>query len=54
MPTLTRKEILCWLKEMQEKFPSEIVNNLLKRRGFLFEDTVDNSENTESKSDVES
>ena len=54
IPTPTRKEILCWLKEIWEQFPLEIVKNSFSGSGYFFEDTVDYSGGTESESDVES
>ena len=54
MPTPTRKEILCWLKEIWEQFPLEIVKNSFTGNGYFFEDTFDYSGDIESESDVES
>ena len=54
MPTPTGKEILCWLKEMWEQFPSEIVKNSFTGRSYFFGDAVDYYGETASESDVES
>ena len=49
-----RKEILCWLKEIREQLPLEIVNNSFTGSSYFFEDTVYFSGNIESETDVES
>ena len=54
MLTLTRKEILCWLKEIWEQFPLEMVQNSFTGSGYFFENTVDYSGDTGSESEVES
>ena len=52
-PLLSPQEIVCWLKEIWEWFPLQIVKNLFGGSGYFVEDTVDYSGDTESESDVE-
>ena len=49
----TRKEILLWLLEIWEQFPTEIVKYSFTASGYVFEDGVDYTVDTESESEVD-
>ena len=53
-PLFSNHEIVCWLKEIWEQFPLEVVKNSFTGSGYFFEDTVHYSGDAESESDVES
>ena len=53
MPCPKRKEILQWLEVIWEEFPIEIVKNSFTGSGYVYEDGVDYSGETESDSETE-
>ena len=54
MPSPSRKDVACWLKEIWDEFPTEIVKNPSTGKGCFFENPVDYSGDTESESEVKS
>ena len=54
LPAPKRSDVLEWLKKIWHEFPVEIVQNSFKGCGYVFEDDVDYSMDTESESECES
>ena len=54
MPSPSREDVACWLKEIRDEFPIEIFKSSFTRSGYFFENTEDYSGDTESESDVQS
>ena len=53
VPAPTRYDVLQWLKKIWHGFPNEIVQNSFKGCGYVFEDGIDYSMETESDSEIE-
>ena len=53
MPTPKREDVLLWLKQIWDEFPSEIVRKSFTGSGCVYEEGVDYSGETETESDSE-
>ena len=53
MPAVKQLDILNWLKQMWIEFPIGIVQNSFKGCGYVLEDELDYSMDTESESELE-
>ena len=51
MPSPKRQDVLIWLKRIWDEFPVEIVKNSFTGSGYLFEDGIDYSGETESETE---
>ena len=54
IPCPMRKDICDWLKEIWAQFPVKIVKNSFAGKGYFNIDGIDNTGETESRSDLES
>ena len=53
LPSPKRADVLEWLSQIWEQFPSEIVKNAFTGSGYVYEEGIDYSGETESDSDAE-